>query len=726
MSSIIQGYAYDIFISYRQKDNKYDGWVTEFVENLKRELEATFKEEVSVYFDINPHDGLLETHDVDASLKEKLKCLVFIPVLSRTYCDPKSFAWEHEFKAFIDSASGDQFGLKVRLPNGNVASRVLPVRIYDLNENDIKLCESVLGSSLRGMDFIYSEPGVNRPLKPDDDEKANLNRTKYRNQINKVGNAIFEIISGLQERYCEQDGRQTHGTDSGKASLHDAKVQRKFSYQWPQLKYLAYLAIAAILVISGIVFLPRASRGSSPKTGEVSVALLPFQNLTGDSSRGYVAEMHRLAYEQELGKICQIKPLRIVGPRTTTALAMDRTSLPVIAREAGLDFIIEGSVTGTSGLDEIMIRIIRLFPEEELVFADNYSIDRRNIYVVYKAIAEKLVRNLGIDLQPSDILKLPQPHAINPQSHEAYARGMQEIEKGTVEGNKKGLAYLHEAVRIAPDDAFSNAGIALGYLTIAHSPLDPGDALVNGEKWAFRAFTIDSTIAEVHAALAISYLYKSWRFSDAEKHFKIALKLNPTLDMAHYHYAWALHLWGRPEEAIAEHKLAQKYDPFNPLHTAWLGQLYIFGGRYEEAVQEALKSLEIQKDYRIGYMVLGRAYAAMGRFDDAIKTHQKLADLYPDQLNELCLTYIAAGRIDDAENVLAEIEKENPAPTGMGAYNRAKIYGALHRADETFKWLNYEPHHGFLAWAAVNKELDWLHDDPRWAEFLKKVNLPYK
>ena len=127
MPSLIPRYEYDIFISYRQKDNKYDGWVTEFVDNLKKELEATFKEDISVYFDINPRDGLLETHDVDASLKEKLKCAVFIPIISRTYCDPKSFAWEHEFKAFIDQASKDQYGLKVKVQGGNIASRVLPV-----------------------------------------------------------------------------------------------------------------------------------------------------------------------------------------------------------------------------------------------------------------------------------------------------------------------------------------------------------------------------------------------------------------------------------------------------------------------------------------------------------------------------------------------------------------------------------------------------------------------
>ena len=210
MTSIVPGYEYDIFISYRQKDNKYDGWVTEFVDNLKRELEATIKEEVSVYFDLNPHDGLLETHDVDASLKEKLRCLVFIPVISQTYCDPKSFAWDQEFKAFIEEASKDQYGLKIKLPNSNVASRVLPIRIHDLDTEDIKLCESVLGGILRGVEFIYKSPGVNRPLRAREDKlHDNMNKTVYRDQINKVANAIKEIVSGIRTGKVISDKENT-------------------------------------------------------------------------------------------------------------------------------------------------------------------------------------------------------------------------------------------------------------------------------------------------------------------------------------------------------------------------------------------------------------------------------------------------------------------------------------------------------------------------------------
>ena len=239
MSSIIEGYSYDIFISYRQKDNKYDGWVTEFVENLKKELEATFKEEIGVYFDINPYDGLLETYDVDASLKEKVKCLVFIPVISHTYCDPKSFAWAHELKVFVEQASKDKFGIKVTLLNGNVASRVLPVRIHDIDSNDLRLCEELLDGVLRPVDFIYKSPGVNRPLRSNEDHPHdNLNKIYYRDQINKAANAINEIITSLKEGHDQVSNEEwsfndpsghknvVHQTVPGINKISDIRLQK--------------------------------------------------------------------------------------------------------------------------------------------------------------------------------------------------------------------------------------------------------------------------------------------------------------------------------------------------------------------------------------------------------------------------------------------------------------------------------------------------------------------
>jgi hypothetical protein len=198
MSSIIKDYEYDIFISYRQNDNKYDKWVTEFVSNLKKELEATIKEKISIYLDENPDDGLLETHNVDKSLLNKLKSLIFIPVLSQTYCDPYSYAWQHEFLAFNKMSREDEFTKDIRLRTGNITGRILPIKIHDLDPDDLQLLEDELGTQIRAIDFIYKEPGVNRPLRPDDNEDKNLNKTRYRNQVNKVANSIKEILISIR------------------------------------------------------------------------------------------------------------------------------------------------------------------------------------------------------------------------------------------------------------------------------------------------------------------------------------------------------------------------------------------------------------------------------------------------------------------------------------------------------------------------------------------------
>ncbi len=253
MPSIIPGYAYDIFISYRQKDNKYDGWITEFVANLKKELEATFKEDISIYFDENPHDGLLETHDVDSSLKEKLKCLIFIPIISQTYCDPKSFAWNDEFRAFLKTAAADAYGLKIRIPNGNTASRVLPIRIHELDSTDKKLLETELQGPLRAIDFTFQSAGVNRPLRPKDDESSKgQTQNAYRDQINKTANAIKEIIAGLQGAGVSPSPLESVevNKESNPAEVQRSRAKTKRNFRIPAVNPLLgfkLLSIAAIV-----------------------------------------------------------------------------------------------------------------------------------------------------------------------------------------------------------------------------------------------------------------------------------------------------------------------------------------------------------------------------------------------------------------------------------------------------------------------------------------------
>ena len=132
MGSILPDFKHDIFVSYRHHDNKYDGWVTEFVEKLNQELNATLKDKLNIYFDKNPSEGLSDNHVVDQSIRDKIKSIIFIPIISQTYCDTSSFAWNEEFKVFKSNSQEDRFTRTIQLPNGNYTSRILPIKIHDI------------------------------------------------------------------------------------------------------------------------------------------------------------------------------------------------------------------------------------------------------------------------------------------------------------------------------------------------------------------------------------------------------------------------------------------------------------------------------------------------------------------------------------------------------------------------------------------------------------------
>jgi hypothetical protein len=199
MAALLPDFEYDIFISYRHNDNQFDGWVTEFVTLLQEELAATIKERLSIYFDKDRADGLGDSHLVGDSLAHRLRALILLPLISQTYCDTERFSWQHEFLPFLQQASADRLGLHLRLPSGNVGSRILPLRIHNLDATDVQLLEGTLGGQLRTIDFVYQELGVNRPLRPKDDELPRLTGgLLYRNQINKVANAIKELMAAAK------------------------------------------------------------------------------------------------------------------------------------------------------------------------------------------------------------------------------------------------------------------------------------------------------------------------------------------------------------------------------------------------------------------------------------------------------------------------------------------------------------------------------------------------
>lgn len=457
---------------------------------------------------------------------------------------------------------------------------------------------------------------------------------------------------------------------------------------------------------------------------EISLAVLPFINLTGNADQEWLVSGLQETLINELSKLSQVKPLRVISRHTVNSFESIDKSIPEIAQEINVDYLVEASVLSFADSITLQLRLIQVLPEESIVLAQTFTGGISNILRLYSNIATQIAQKTNLELAPHEKEKLPSPRTVSPESYRAYLRGMYYLNMDTPEEMAKGLEYLHEAVRLDPGEPFAYAGLAQGYIEIAHGPLDvAGNALIKAEAAANQAIKLDTNMAEIYAAMAEINLYGLWEFEKAERYFIKALELDPNLSLTHWHYAWALYLFGRMEEGLVENELAQKYDPFNPNITAHLGLLYSLDGRHEDAIREALKSLEIEKDYQMGYYALGEVYLAMGRIDEAIEAHQKLVELYPWWKWALGNTYANSGHRDEAEKILNELEKTEV--NTFNAMGLTILYGSLGKMDEAFKWLAYEPHAAWLPWIAVIPS--WsnsLPDDPRFENFLERLNLP--
>ena len=296
------------------------------------------------------------------------------------------------------------------------------------------------------------------------------------------------------------------------------------------------------------------------------------------------------------------------------------------------------------------------------------------------------------------------------------------INQGTPEGYFKGLALLQEAVEKDPDDPLANAGLAFAYVQLAHSAMATPDAMVRAKAAAQTAVRLDDTSAEALATYGFYKGYLDWEWETSEKAFLRCLEINPSLEIGHYWYSWQLILFDRMEEAEAEHILAQEKDPLTPFHTAWLGGLYWIWGKLDEALVETQKALVLGPDCWDGLYVQAYVYSDMGKHEEAIEVAQKAAELYPELRYLLGRTYAAAGRREEALKILAELEKEELHP--FLALGLADMYTTLGMKDEAFQHLNYDNPHAWVPWCRVLPQFRPLHDDPRFDELLKKMNLP--
>ncbi len=540
MASILPGYEYDIFLSYRQKDNRSDQWVTNFVKALKEELDATFKEDVSIYFDSNPHDGLLETHDVDASLKEKIKCLVFIPIVSRTYCDPKSFAWKNEFIAFRDFVYTDPNGMDIKLMDGNVAKRVLPVRIHDIDKEDASLLEKEIGGVLRPVDFIYKEPGVNRPLRISDERSLNLEKTDYKNQVNKVANAAQEIIRGLgtEDRYKPSQ------------SQHDRKV-----------------------------ILPNHSIQTSR-----SIVVLPFENISNDPEQDYFSDG---LTDELITDLSKIRSLKVISRNSCMMLKGMKKSTQELSRELNVRYILQGGVRKAGDNLRVTAQLADAL-DDTLIWAEKYNKKVEDIFNIQESISRSIVDALTISLNRDEDKKLVEKPIANVRAYQKYLQAIHESGKYSKESSEHAIQFLEESLAIEGDNALLYT--ALGYAYELYKDLDVTNRKPHAEKvraCALKAIELDPELASAYGLLGISQMdqFKA-NYKEGIKNLMKALEINPhdaeALRWSNFWFANSGNMKAADEATVT----LREIDPLNPMSHFWFGWNHFMNGRFGSAVKE--------------------------------------------------------------------------------------------------------------------------------------------
>ena len=607
MPSIVPGFEYDIFISYRHNDNR-SGWVTEFVKASQEELAATIKESLTIYFDRNPHDGLLETHNVDKSLEGKLKCIIFIPIISQTYCDPKSFAWQHEFCVFNTLAKEDPLGRDIKLTSGNVTSRILPIKIHDLDAEDKAIIENEIGGVLRAIDFIYKEAGVNRPLRLNEDNpNKNQNQTTYRNQVNKVANAIKDIIAGMKNPGTNvKENKKTEPTVS------------------PSFRKKTAL-IASVLIVLGITFAwyyYRAGWGETlASVQSKSIAVLPFENMNRDSTQDYFS--NGIA-EDILNHLVKISDLEVKSRTSTLQYKGTTKTAPVIGAELGVSNILEGSVRRVGNQVRIVVQLIDAKNDRHL-WSETYDRDFKDVLALQSEIAIEISRALEAKLTAGERKNIEKEITQNATAYDYYLQAREKYSKssGSREEIESVMDLINKAVELDP--TFSKAYAYKGRLWYNLSTFG-----LTQKTWEDSVFLNTTKSIRLDPQSSDAYLVQSWvhgylgRLAMATDNLGMAYRLNPNDLDVQRNYGYAL-LHGGDENGAdmvlksIERNYSTKQTEYYQSFVGPLMEIEDYDGA-AKMVNEAIKHGANSSGY---YGFFAYVYAQTGQYDKALQAAEQ-------------------------------------------------------------------------------------------------------
>ncbi len=480
--------------------------------------------------------------------------------------------------------------------------------------------------------------------------------------------------------------------------------------------------ILLLLAVAGRPFLRPAAPAVSRTAALESIAVVPLENLSADSSQEYIADGMTESIITELGRV---RSLRVISRQSMMQFKHTRATVPQIAAQLGVGAVMTGSVTRDGERLHVTVALMQPTPERQL-WAETY--DRRvgDALGLSSELAQTAVKAVRVTVTPAEEAQLAQTPAMKPEAQQAYLLGRFYWNKRTRADNEAAMQQFQKAIAVDPNAALGYAGLADCYIVAwDEGYLPPEEAYREAKANALRATSLDDGIAEAHASLGAVYSF-SVLWTQAEQEYRRALELNPGFAKAHQWYSINLGALGRHAEAVAEARRAVQLDPLSPVQKAFLGRQLYFAGDYAGAEDELKKTLEMAPTLSVARSLIGRVYLAQRRNAEAIAMLDEASKALGRPTGDLGYAYAVAGNAAAANRTLRELTDlsrrryVHPIEIGM-------IYVGLGDRNDALEWIlkEYGEREGVVQDLAIDPRLQPVADDARFQAILRKSGLAY-
>ncbi len=554
----------------------------------------------------------------------------------------------------------------------------------------------------------------------------------YDNLKNQQGMKITPL--GEKELKNVEESLKVYSIESASADAAEKPSESQFSEpkknaSKPTTNKLIYIASGAIFLIIILAWLfPvfESSNKSLEASGEIrSIAVLPLDNLSNDPDQEYFSDGMT---EALIADIAKIRSLKVISRTSVMRYkGSDRPPLPEIAKELGVDAILEGSVLHAEGDVRITVQLIRASTDEHL-WADSYTDKLENIMMLQSRIARAVATEIEYTLSPEEERNLSSKTKIDPKAHEAYLRGRYFWNLRTGDDIKKALTFFQEAVKIEPLYALAHVGIAESYgLLHTYTGAPSKEIYPKAKAAALKALGIDPNLGEAHISIALANFEYFWDWEAAEAEYKKGLELSPNYATGHQWYAEFLMMMGRFDEAKIETKIARELDPLSMIILFEEALVYHWSGDIDSARSAMDRNIELYPEFFGMYVRKAELHFSEGEYDEASQMWLKAAELQNFSESELEAMREAVELSDFKGFIKVKHEidmKQMPIIPNALAFN----YYMMGDYDKSLDWLERAVDERNFRMTHINVSPDYsdpaFRSNPRFQAILKKMNFP--